>query len=363
MLTMRTRGPLFAALLDSVTDLPPADPAPVTCASLPAVAAVEVAPDLTPAPAPHPIHDEAAMRSDGRKGELRYTWAMPWLPGPARKLYDYLEFLRTAARIDLALARGGATAPLRRIDPARPLTWAFSAFSQNNEDGITDYLLGRLVAPNRYFVEIGASDGVENNTAWLALARRYSGLMVEGNERLSRRSERIVRPMALGVRMVHMFVDRDTAPRVVDLAVQKDPDFFSLDIDGNDYHVARALFDAGLRPRVCTVEYNASFGPELSVTIAYRQDFNYRTAHPDRLYWGASIAAWRKFFGLHGYRFVTVEPNGTNAYFADPAAFDPAFLDAVQGEDFRDNFEVVARLGLRWPDQLSRLRGMELVPV
>src|SRR2546425_8526004 len=104
-----------------------------------------------------------------------------WLPAVGQKAFRYVEFLRVAARINVAYTRAAASAPLRQLDPTRPTTWGFSAFSQNNEDGITDYLLGRLRHSNRYFVEIGAGDGVENNTAWLALARRYSGLMIEGN--------------------------------------------------------------------------------------------------------------------------------------------------------------------------------------
>jgi predicted O-methyltransferase YrrM len=281
----------------------------------------------------------------------------------ARKLYSLAEFIRLAGRINMAYARAAATAPLRHVDPTRPATWGFSGFSQNNEDGITEYLLAQLREPNRYFIEIGASDGVENNTAWLALARRYSGLMIDGNKRLARRGQRLLRPLALGVRVMHLFVDRDTAPRILEAALRRDPDFLSLDIDGNDYYVAQALFGAGLRPRVCVVEYNASFGPDLSVTIAYRPDFNYMTAHPDRLYWGASITAWRKFFTAHGYHFLTVEPNGANAYFVDPGAFDTVFLDHVRGDAFQENFEVLCRLGKAWPDQLAALRGMDLVPV
>src|SRR4029079_4576029 len=83
-------------------------------------------------------------------------------------------------RIALALARAAATSSLRRIDPATPSTWEFSGFSQHGEDGILDYLCGHLRQPNRYFIEIGASNGLENNTTWLAVAKRYGGLMIDG---------------------------------------------------------------------------------------------------------------------------------------------------------------------------------------
>ena len=46
------------------------------------------------------------------------------------------------------------------------------------------------------------------------------------------------------------------------------------DIDGMDLYVAKALLEAGLRPSVFCVEYNASFGPDAAITIPYDADFN-----------------------------------------------------------------------------------------
>ena len=280
-----------------------------------------------------------------------------------RRLYDFAEFLHATSRINTALARAAATAPLRQIDPTRPTSWEFSGFSQNGEDGITDYLLARLAAPNRYFVEVGSSDGIENNTAWLAIARRYSGLMVEGSKRQADRCQRVVQSRALGVQIEQLFVDRENAAQVVRWARNLDPDFFSLDIDGNDYYVASALLAAGLRPKICAVEYNAAFGPERAVTIAYRPDFDYLAAHPQYLYFGASLEAWKKLFGAHGYFFVSTESNGANAYFADPGAFAPPFLDQLRPAPFRDNYVLVARTKKPWQGQLELLTGLELVEV
>jgi hypothetical protein len=56
--------------------------------------------------------------------------------------------------------------------------------------------------------------------------------------------------------------------------------------------------------------------------------------HRSGLYYGASIAAWRVFFERHGYRFVTVDRSGTNAFFIDPAAFSAGYADKLKGTDF-----------------------------
>src|SRR5664280_1807906 len=97
----------------------------------------------------------------------------------------FIRRFRAMQRINSALSRAAATAPLRVIDPARPDTWEFSAFSQNGEDGIIDYLCRRLKKPNRTFLEIGAADGLENLTAWLALGLKYSGIMIDGDDKMA----------------------------------------------------------------------------------------------------------------------------------------------------------------------------------
>ncbi len=112
---------------------------------------------------------------------------------------------------------------------------------------------------------------------------------------------------------------------------------FSLDIDGNDYHIAQAVFDAGFRPKIFAVEYNSVYGPERSMTIEYQPSFVFTKAHPTHLYYGVSIVGWRTFFKQHGYRFVTVDRNGVNGFFVDPKWFDSTFLDGVMGLTFAEN--------------------------
>jgi hypothetical protein len=253
------------------------------------------------------------------------------------RLKAYLLDVRDRQRIAIALAKGGAMMNARRVDLARPETWEFSGFSQNGEDGILDVLRSQLRSANRYFVEIGAADGIENNSAWLVVAERYNGLMIEGDPRLVERARRTMVSYSIGAECHAMFVTRESAPRVKELAFHLDPDVFSLDIDGNDYYLASALFEAGFRPKIFVVEYNSVFGPERSATIEYREDFVFTKEHPSHLYYGVSIAGWRTFFGRHGYRFVTVDRNGVNAFFVDPASFDARFLDGVHGLEFAEN--------------------------
>jgi len=253
------------------------------------------------------------------------------------RIANYLLDMRARQRINIALSRGGAMMNSRNVDLTKPDTWEFSGFSQNGEDGILDVLRRKLSDSNRYFIEVGASDGLENNTAWLVVAEKYSGLMIEGSARLAERAKRTVVGQSIGAECHSMFVTRESVSKLKELALRHDPDVFSLDIDGNDYYIAEAMFDSGFRPRIVVVEYNSAYGPERSTTIEYKADFVYTEEHPTYLFYGVSISGWRKFFDRLGYRFVTVDRNGVNAFFVDPAFFETSFLDHVNGLEFAEN--------------------------
>lgn len=253
------------------------------------------------------------------------------------KAIDYLIDYKDRQRIAIALAKGGTAMLARAVDLRDPRTWEFSGFSQNGEDGILDVLRRRLGCSNRYVVEIGAADGTENNSSWLLLAERYEGLMVEGDPRQSARARRNVARYSIASECVAMFVTLETVGKLLGKVAAPDPDVFSLDIDGNDYHIANALLDRGFRPKIVSVEYNSTFGPERRVSSVYRDDFRRSAAHPTLLYYGVSLAGWKVLFEKHGYRFVTVDSNGVNAFFVDPVHFDAAFLDAVEGIGFVEN--------------------------
>jgi hypothetical protein len=253
------------------------------------------------------------------------------------KLKHFLWDLRDRQRIAIALAKGGAMMHARTVDLQNPPTWEFSGFSQNGEDGILDVLRRQLREANRYFIEIGTSDGIENNSAWLVVAERYNGLMIEGNARLVERARRTMVNYSIGAECVHLFVRRNNVQQLLDLAMHRDPDVFSLDIDGIDYYIAETVLQAGFRPKIFVVEYNSVFGPHRACTIPYSDQFVFTRAHPTQLYYGVSITGWRNFFKRHRYQFVTVDRNGVNAFFVDPQHFSGEFLARVNGIPFAEN--------------------------
>lgn len=249
----------------------------------------------------------------------------------------YLLDFQTWQRLNIAISKGGAMMAARNVDLTRPSTWEFSGFSQNGEDGVLEVLRNQLSNPNRSFVEIGAGDGVENNTSWLAVMDKYNGIMVEGNSWLAGRANRVVMSLCIGAECLNTFVETDSIAPLKKRMLHLDPDVFSLDIDGNDYHIAKAVLEQGIRPKIFVVEYNSVFGPERTVTIKYQKGFVYTQNDPTQLCYGVSLAGWKKFFQDNDYEFVTVERAGVNAFFVDKNLFPREFLESVSGLQFASN--------------------------
>lgn len=245
---------------------------------------------------------------------------------------------RSAKVVNARMMRGILASSLRNLDLSNPHTWEFSCFSQNGEDGIIDVLTRQLKNPKKYFIEIGAHNGLENCSSFLSLVRQYSGIMVEGDPQLSREAEILMSGVNWGVESIQMFVTLENIGQLLQTSLHKQPDLFVVDIDGNDYYIVKHILESDVRPAIFAVEYNSTYGPTRKLTIKYDENFLYWKAHPSQLYYGASVSAWRELFGEHGYQFVSVDSNGVNAFFVDRGRFDETFLRSIRGCDFMENF-------------------------
>lgn len=180
--------------------------------------------------------------------------------------------------------------------------------SQNGEDGILAEILRRLHIGPGFFVEFGVQDGSICNTAQLA-ANGWSGVYIEADEGYA---ERLAQRYASSPRVKTMqrFV---TAENIADIfasaGVPKEFDVLSIDIDGNDYWVWRAL--SGYKPRVVVIEYNAEHAPP------ERWVMKYNPAHrwDKTTYYGASLASYAALAETLGYALVGTEKTGVNAFF------------------------------------------------
>ncbi len=218
-----------------------------------------------------------------------------------RKKVDALWRLANRPAIDEVASPSVRLSMLRR---------RYKAISQNEEDGLLLAIFQTIGATDRRFVDIGCG-GTGGNSGFLAQECGWTGLMIDGDKgNISKVQERYA---GSGVRAWARFV---TVENINDLltegGVSGELDLLSIDIDGNDYWLWQSVSVAS--PRLVIVEYNWKFGPEKAVTIPYEPDFNRRRC-PVKGYHGASLAALTKLASAKGYRLLTCDHAGVNAFF------------------------------------------------
>jgi|SRR4051794_26861154 len=217
----------------------------------------------------------------------------------AERFYDTLAAL--AAR------HAGAMPPW----PASPDLTAceLRVFSQNGEDGLIAEVLRRLGPGRREFVEFGAERGTEGNCVALADICGWSGVFLEADEENARGLMWKYRdnPRVLAAQAT---VTADTIdPLFGAHGVSTEPDVLSIDVDGNDLWLWRALTHA--RPRLVIIEYNAQLDHNRRLVQPY--DPQWRWDGTD--YFGASLAALELVASEKGYRLIHTELAGVNAFF------------------------------------------------
>jgi hypothetical protein len=259
-------------------------------------------------------------------------------------------------KITTALSKGALSASVRIIDETNPISWEFSSFSQNGEDGIIDYLSKRILNPNKYFIEVGASNGIECNSAYLAFVQKFSGLMIDGNDEAIEMSKSVNHNM--GVEYYSTFLNLQNLHKIKEWTLFNNPDLFSLDTDGNDYYFVKGILDLEIKPKIFVVEYNSAFGPDNEITIKYDDSFYYLNAHSTGLYYGCSIALWKKLFTYNNYSFISVDSNGVNAFFVDNTAFDEKFIRNLKGRPFEENFYQQKKYRSNWEKQFDLIKNM-----
>jgi hypothetical protein len=133
-----------------------------------------------------------------------------------------------------------------------------------------------------------------------------------------------------GLQITTSFVTRESINRTItEAGLEGEIDFLSIDIDGNDYWIWEEL--QAVRPRVVVIEYNASFGPQRSVSVPYERMFRRHDKHPSGWYHGASLKALEKLGKAKGYHLVGCDCSGVNAFFVR-GDLDLGLLQAVSAE-------------------------------
>jgi hypothetical protein len=156
--------------------------------------------------------------------------------------------------------------------------------SQSNEDEIIRAIFDEIGEGDRRFVEFGCGDGSVNNTIELLL-RGWTGVWLDPHRKKLEVARQIWGDYP--VKIVRRFVTPQNVYRLV-----APIDFLSIDIDGMDYKVWRAMV---VRPRVVCIEY------------AHHNEVERNNA--ERLEWFTGLAE-RK-----GYVFHCTSASKVNAFY------------------------------------------------
>ena len=201
--------------------------------------------------------------------------------------------------------------------------YEFKKTSQNNEDGIIEFIFNKIGLEKINFVEIGF-DFYQNNSLNF-LDKVNKGLFIDGSEDKVIKFKSIISMLYpfKNISVVNKFIDKDNLNSIIGNYFRNDDeiDFFSIDVDGNDYYLFENL---EVRPKVICIEYNFWFGPDAKCSTPYDKNFIWEIG---TTYCGASLNSLCDLAKRKGYYLIALESHCVNAFFIR--------------SDLKDNFEII----------------------
>ena len=190
----------------------------------------------------------------------------------------------------------------------------FRVFSQWGDDGIIQYLINKIPIINHTFVEFGVEDYTESNTRYLLMNDNWKGLVIDGSYSNICNIKSSYYYWMYDLTAVCSFIDTDNINNtLLDNGFKGDIGILSIDIDGNDYWVWKAI--SVISPCIVICEFNSVFGDQHSITVPYNPSFQRTEEHCSNLYFGASLTALKELASEKGYSFIGANSSSVNAYF------------------------------------------------
>ncbi|HVA98496.1 MAG TPA: hypothetical protein VNG53_06340 [Bacteroidia bacterium] len=191
----------------------------------------------------------------------------------------------------------------------------FRVFSQFEEDGKLLFIFSIIGMTHKTFVEIGADDGVNSNSANLYFNFNWHGLFIDGNAKSINRGKKFFSKYPhtwyYKPKFICAKVTRENINQLIESAGFKDEiGLLSIDIDGNDYWIWDAINI--IKPQVVIIETHNEFGLR-NIVVPYDANYFFPGKHP--VYHGASPVAMNKLANRKGYRLVGANEFGSNFIF------------------------------------------------
>ena len=213
----------------------------------------------------------------------------------------------------------------------------FKIFSQYGDDGIIQYLVKNLDISNKTFIEFGVESYSEANTRFLLMNNNWSGLVIDGSRRNIGKLRRKSWYWNFDLESEVAFIDVENINSLICRDKFRDLGLLHIDIDGNDYHILKAIDIEFLNPALMILEYNAVFGVDRSISVPYDAKFVRNNAHYSNLYFGASLSALNGLCDAYGYDLIGCNSAGNNAYFVRRDLVNESIKCLTTGEAFVDS--------------------------
>ena len=187
--------------------------------------------------------------------------------------------------------------------------YEFKITSQNNEDGIIDYIFSKI-PNNKYFIEIGFGYYEFNSLNLIKKGWRGKLIDIDIEESTALRCLLEKYYPKSQVKVINTKVTKENINKLIlKEELNKEIDFFSLDIDSNDYWILKFMDLSNVNVLCC--EYNHWLGNNAKLTVPYDENFKFI----DNGIWGASLLALNNLLDSKGFSLIAVESSGTNAFF------------------------------------------------
>lgn len=228
----------------------------------------------------------------------------------------------------------------------------FRVYSEFEEDGMILYVLAMIGFKSRKIVEMCCGTGRECMATNLILNHGFDGYLFDGDRANIELAQAFFRSKK-DCLLYPPFLRNTwiTTDNVNDLLVEAgcagEVDVFSMDMDGNDYWIWRAI--KAINPRLFVCEIHNIIPGNQSLTIEYQPDFSCADkAGHEQDYRSASLLAMVKLCKERGYRLIGAHRHGFNVFFLREDE-GREFFPEVSVEDVEDNYWTKLGQNTRWP--------------
>jgi len=239
-----------------------------------------------------------------------------------------------------------------RATHARIADAGFRCYSQSDEDGIILYILASIGMTDRRVVELCCGNGHECMATNLVLNHGFEAMLFDGDAD-NIRSARIFfesrkETFSVAPTLRQAWITRDNINDLLrSVGATGEVDLLSIDMDGNDYYIWKAI-DV-IKPRLCVFETHNIIPGDRSLTIPYDPAFTcWDKKGAEQDFRSVSLAAMKKLSEAKGYRMIGGHRMGFNVFFLrnDVA---PDLFPAVSIAEVHDNPFTRRAQATRWP--------------